>query len=345
MGQKVSPHGLRVGIIKNWSSKWYAGKKDFADILIEDKEIRDFLKKKLYDAGISKIVIERPNPKDIYILLLVGKPGLVIGQKGVGVNEIKRVLQEKTNKEVNIDIKGVKVLELDAVLVAEKIASEIESRINYKRAMKGALGAAIKAGSIGVKILAAGRLNGVEIARSEKYGEGIVPLHTLRANIDYGFAEAETTYGKIGIKVWINKGEVFPEEGKKIKLIDEIKKTSDDSDNKRGNDRDRRSGGKNKDRNSRSRRVTRKDGRTNLIKLKNPRMRPKRNDILSHEEEKIVESSTAIKAEEENKSVSKTKEENKMVSKSKEEGKATSETKEVKSKENQAKDKENKGEE
>ncbi len=209
MGQKVSPHGLRVGIIKDWDSKWYASEKDFANYLVEDNKVRTFVKKKLYAAGVSKVIIERAADSKMTITVLTGKPGMVIGRSGNGIDELKAEVEKMTGKTVSINIVEIRRAELDAQLTAESIAQAIERRVSFRRAMKQALGRTMKAGAKGVKVLASGRLGGAEIARSEKYSEGNVPLHTLRADIDYGFAEADTTYGKIGIKVWINHGEIL----------------------------------------------------------------------------------------------------------------------------------------
>lgn len=209
MGQKISPHGFRVGVIKDWDSKWYADKKDFSTYLIEDKKVRDFVKKKLYLAGISKVLIDRAANNKIRLTILADKPGMIIGRSGAGVDELKNDLEKLTKKNVNINIVEVKRAELDAQLTAESIAQALERRIAFRRAMKQAIGRTVKAGGKGIKVVLSGRLGGAEIARSEKYSEGNVPLHTIRANIDYGFAEADTTYGKIGVKVWINKGEVL----------------------------------------------------------------------------------------------------------------------------------------
>ncbi|MEG1930157.1 MAG: 30S ribosomal protein S3 [Anaerovorax sp.] len=209
MGQKVSPHGLRVGVIKDWDSKWYADKKDFANYLIEDKNIREFAKKRLYAAGISRILIDRAANNQIKVTILTGKPGMIIGRSGTGIDDLKAALAKLTGKKVDVSIVEVRRIEMDAQLTAESIAQALEKRISFRRAMKQAMGRTMKAGAKGIKILVAGRLGGAEIARSEKYSEGNVPLHTLRANIDYGFAEADTTYGKLGIKVWINQGEVL----------------------------------------------------------------------------------------------------------------------------------------
>jgi small subunit ribosomal protein S3 len=207
MGQKVSPHGLRVGIISDWDSKWYANKKNFADFLIEDNKIREFIKRKLYVAGISKTVIERPADNKIKVTVLTDKPGIIIGRSGTGIDELKAALQKMTGKAVHVNIVEVKRSALDAQLTAESIAQALEKRVSFRRAMKQAIGRTMKEGAKGVKVLVSGRLGGAEIARNEKYNEGNVPLHTLRANIDYGFAEADTTFGKIGVKVWINLGE------------------------------------------------------------------------------------------------------------------------------------------
>ncbi|MDR0817305.1 MAG: 30S ribosomal protein S3 [Clostridiales Family XIII bacterium] len=207
MGQKVSPHGLRVGVINDWDSKWYADKKGFADYLIEDNEIRAFIKKKLYAAGISKTVIERAAAGQVKVTVMSDKPGIIIGRSGEGINELKAALEKLTKKIVHVSIVEVRRSELDAQLTAESIAQALEKRISFRRAMKQAIGRTMKANAKGIKVLVAGRLGGAEIARSEKYSEGNVPLHTLRALIDYGFAEADTQYGKIGVKVWINHGE------------------------------------------------------------------------------------------------------------------------------------------
>ena len=208
MGQKVNPHGLRVGVIKDWDSRWYA-EADFADNLVEDHKIRTFLKKKLYSAGVSKIEIERASDK-VKIILYTAKPGVVIGRQGSEIEKVKAELKQFTNKKLLIDIKEVKLPECDAQLVAENIASQLERRISFRRAMKQCIGRTMKLGAQGIKVQVSGRLGGAEIARSEHYHEGTIPLQTLRADIDYGFAEADTTYGKVGVKVWIYKGEVLP---------------------------------------------------------------------------------------------------------------------------------------
>lgn len=209
MGQKVHPHGLRVGIIKDWDAKWIVPKKQFADILIEDVKIRELIKNKLYTAGISRIQIERAANK-ISINIHTAKPGIVIGKGGAAIEALKNELEKFTKKSVIINIIEIKVPELDAQLVAENIAAQIEKRISFRRAMKQAISRAMKAGAKGIKTMVSGRLGGAEIARSERYHEGTIPLQTLRADIDYGFAEAHTTYGRIGVKVWIYKGDVLP---------------------------------------------------------------------------------------------------------------------------------------
>ena len=214
MGQKVNPHGLRVGIIKDWDSKWYA-EKDFADFLIEDHEIRTFLKKKLYNAGISKTEIERASDR-VKITVYTAKPGVVIGKGGAEIEKIKADLAKLTDKKLVVDIKEVKRPDKDAQLVAENIASQLENRISFRRAMKSCMGRSMRAGVLGIKTSCSGRLGGADMARTETYNEGTIPLQTLRADIDYGFAEADTTYGKIGVKVWIYKGEVLPAKKDKV---------------------------------------------------------------------------------------------------------------------------------
>ena len=209
MGQKVSPHGLRVGVIKDWDSKWYANKSNFADFLVEDNKVREYVKKKLYVAGVSKVVIERAAENKMRVTVLTAKPGMVIGRSGDGIEALKKDLVKMTGKEVEISIVEVKRSELDAQLSAESVAQALERRVSFRRAMKQQISRAMKAGAKGIKIVVSGRVGGAEIARSEKYSEGNVPLHTLRADIDYGFAEADTTYGKLGVKVWVNHGEIL----------------------------------------------------------------------------------------------------------------------------------------
>ena len=210
MGQKVNPHGLRVGVIKDWDAKWYADKKNFADNLIEDNKIREYLKKKLYTAGISKIEIERA-AKRVKVNIHTAKPGMVIGKGGQSIEELKVELKKVVaDKFVLINIVEVKTPENNAQLMAENIAAQLEKRISFRRAMKQTMQRAMKHGIKGVKTACSGRLGGAEIARTEQYHEGTIPLQTLRADIDYGFAEADTTYGKIGVKVWVYNGEVLP---------------------------------------------------------------------------------------------------------------------------------------
>ena len=210
MGQKVNPHGMRVGIIKDWDSKWYADKKNFADNLIEDHKIREFLKKKLYSANVSKIEIERAAEDKVRIIVFTAKPGYVIGKGGAEIEKLKKDVQKITNKNIFIDIKEIKRPDRDAQLVAESIALSLENRVSFLRALKQAMSRTMKAGALGIKASVGGRLGGADIARREFYSEGTIPLQTLRADIDYGFAEADTTYGKLGVKVWIYKGEVLP---------------------------------------------------------------------------------------------------------------------------------------
>ena len=208
MGQKVNPHGLRVGVIKDWDSKWYA-EADFADYLVEDYNIRTFLKKKLYSAGVSKIEIERASDR-VKIIIHTAKPGVVIGKGGAEIEKLKAELQKLVSKKLIVDIKEVKRPDRDAQLVAENIAAQLENRVSYRRALKSTMSRTMKSGALGIKAAVAGRLGGADIARSEFYSEGTIPLQTLRADIDYGFAEADTTYGKLGVKVWIYKGEILP---------------------------------------------------------------------------------------------------------------------------------------
>ncbi len=209
MGQKVNPHGLRVGIIKGWDSRWYADGKEFAECLAEDYNIRKYLKKKLYNAGISDIEIERASDR-VKVILYTAKPGVVIGKGGSEIERIKNDLEKRYDKKMVIDIKEVKRPDKDAQLVAENIAQQLENRVAFRRAMKGAMRRTMKSGALGIKTSVSGRLSGADMARTEFYSEGNIPLQTLRADIDYGFAEADTTYGKIGVKVWIYKGEILP---------------------------------------------------------------------------------------------------------------------------------------
>ncbi len=224
MGQKVNPHGLRVGIIKDWESKWYAPADKFADDLNEDYRIRKFLKKKLYAAGISKIEIERASDR-LKVNVYTAKPGVVIGKGGAEIEKIKTELSnlvnegkdKKDREKLSIDIKEIKRPDRDAQLVAENIAEQLENRVSFRRAMKSCMQRTMKAGALGIKTTCAGRLGGADMARIETYNEGTIPLQTLRADIDYGFAEADTTYGKVGVKVWIYKGEVLPQKKRQVK--------------------------------------------------------------------------------------------------------------------------------
>ena len=209
MGQKMHPQGLRVGVIKDWNSKWYADSKNFSDYLVEDHKIREYVKKKLFVSGISKIEIER-TPKFVKVNVYTAKPGLVIGKGGNYAETLKNELVKMINKDVNLNIVEVKNIDTDAQLVAENIANQLERRISFRRAMKQCMQKAMKSGALGIKTAVSGRLGGADMARTEFYKEGTIPLQTLRADIDYGFHEADTTYGKIGVKVWIYKGEVLP---------------------------------------------------------------------------------------------------------------------------------------
>ena len=214
MGQKVNPHGFRVGVIKDWDSKWFADSASFGDTLVEDHKIRNYLKENLYAAGISRIDIERAVSR-IKITIFTAKPGVVIGKGGAAIEILKAKVQTLTDAKVSLNIMEVKRPELDAQLVAENIAGQLENRVSFRRAMKQAMGRTMRAGAKGIKATCAGRLGGAEIARAESYTDGTIPLQTLRANIDYGFAEANTAYGKIGVKTWINHGEVLPTKANK----------------------------------------------------------------------------------------------------------------------------------
>ena len=266
MGQKVSPHGLRVGVIKDWNSKWYAGKENFASFLAEDDAIRKTIKKAYYGAGISKVVIERPSAEKLKIRVLTARPGMLIGSNGSGIDEMTAKVRKLTKKNVNISIEELRRSELDAQVSAESIADALEHRSSFRRAMKQAIGRTMKAGAKGCKVLCSGRLGGAEIARSEKYSEGNVPLHTLRADIDYGFAEANTTYGKIGIKVWINHGEIL-DKGLKSSVPEEKREGRRDGRRRRdGERRPRRDGDRRQRRDSR-------DARPEIPKAANRRIR------------------------------------------------------------------------
>ena len=219
MGQKVNPHGLRVGVIKKWDSRWYA-EDEFADYLLEDHKIREYLKKKLYDAGVSRIEIERASDR-IRVIIHAAKPGLIIGKGGEKIEVTKAELSKLTDKKVLVDIQEIKHPDRDAQLVAENIAQQLENRISFRRAMKSCMGRTMKARALGIKTACSGRLGGADMARTEFYSEGTIPLQTLRADIDYGFAEADTTYGKVGVKVWIYKGEILPTKGNQMEGSDE----------------------------------------------------------------------------------------------------------------------------
>ena len=209
MGQKVNPHGARVGVIFDWSTRWYAEKKDFANHLIEDHKLREMLKEKFYATGISRIDIERSDAR-MTVNIFTGKPGMIIGRGGKGIEDLKAEIEKFVGHAVNINVMDVKSPDMDAQLVAENIAQQLEKRISFRRAMKQCIQRAMKAGAKGVKTCVAGRLGGADIARTEHYHEGSIPLQTLRANIDYGFSEAKTTYGRLGVKVWIYKGQILP---------------------------------------------------------------------------------------------------------------------------------------
>ena len=250
MGQKVNPHGLRVGVIKDWDSRWYARNEKVGDLLVEDKKIRDYLKKTLYGAGIPKIEIERDNAK-VRIYLHCARPGVVIGKGGTEIERIRLEVEKMIGKSVALNIVEVKNPDMDAQLVAENIAQQLEKRIGFRRAMKNAMGRAMRAGARGIKTCCSGRLGGAEIARTEHYHDGTIPLQTLRADIDYGFAEAATTYGRIGVKVWIYKGEVLTQALRTTpRTLDTSKPYQERRERPRRDrrDGDRRQGGFNRDR-------------------------------------------------------------------------------------------------
>ena len=250
MGQKVNPHGLRVGVIKDWDSRWYARNEKVGDLLVEDKKIRDYLKKTLYSAGIPKIEIERDNAK-VRVYLHCARPGVVIGKGGEEINKIQASLTAMVGKPVDLKIIEVRNADMDAQLVAENIAQQLEKRIGFRRAMKNAMGRAMRAGARGIKTCCSGRLGGAEIARTEHYHDGTIPLQTLRADIDYGFAEAATTYGRIGVKVWIYKGEVLTQTLRTTpRTLDTSKPYQERRERPRRDrrDGDRRQGGFNRDR-------------------------------------------------------------------------------------------------
>ena len=260
MGQKVNPHGARVGVIIDWSTKWYAGKKDFSNNLIEDYNLRKMLKEKLNQAGISHIDLQRAGEK-LHVIVYTAKPGIVIGKGGAGVEALKKEVEEFTGKQVALDIIEIKNPDIDAQLVAENIAQQLEKRVSFRRAMKQTIGRAMKSGAKGIKTTVSGRLGGADIARSEGYHEGSIPLQTLRAHIDYGFAEAKTTYGRIGVKVWIYKGQVLPtKDNKGSKLVNAM---SESTLNGTGNRREgRRRFDRNNNRGERGERTPRNNDRT-----------------------------------------------------------------------------------
>ena len=260
MGQKVNPHGARVGVIIDWSTKWYAGKKDFSNNLIEDYNLRKMLKEKLNQAGISHIDLQRAGEK-LHVIVYTAKPGIVIGNGGAGVEALKKEVEAFTGKQVALDIIEIKNPDIDAQLVAENIAQQLEKRVSFRRAMKQTIGRAMKSGAKGIKTTVSGRLGGADIARSEGYHEGSIPLQTLRAHIDYGFAEAKTTYGRIGVKVWIYKGQVLPtKDNKGSKLVNAM---SESTLNGTGNRRDgRRRFDRNNNRGDRGERAPRNNDRT-----------------------------------------------------------------------------------
>lgn len=239
MGQKVNPHGLRVGVIKNWDSRWFASDEKFGDILVSDHKIREFLKKKLFLAGVPKVEIERDNTGRVRVFIHCAKPGIVIGRGGTEIDGLKAELEAMVGAPVSVNVIEVKPVEMNAQLVAESIAAQLERRIGFRRAMKQAIGRTMRMGAKGIKICVSGRLGGAEIARTEHYHEGTIPLQTIRADIDYGFWEANTTYGKIGVKVWIYKGEVFSEVAR---TGNEDRRQNRRND--RGPRRDRREGGR-----------------------------------------------------------------------------------------------------
>ncbi len=288
MGQKVSPHGLRVGVIKDWDSKWYADKANFADYLVEDNKVREYVKKKLYVAGVSKVLIERAAENKMRVIVLTAKPGMVIGRSGAGIDNLRAELKKLTGKDIDISIEEVRRSEMDAQLTAESIAQALERRVSFRRAMKQAIGRTMKAGAKGIKVLCSGRLGGAEIARSEKYSEGNVPLHTLRADIDYGFAEADTTYGKIGVKVWINHGEIL-DKGLQGAVREEKREKRERRPRKDGERRDRRDRGERRDRRDRG-------DRNEAPKFANPRVR-KTPKAAPQVEEPQVEAPAAEAAE------------------------------------------------
>ena len=263
MGQKVNPHGLRVGVIKNWDSRWYAPDEKFGDTLVNDHKIREFVKKSLFQAGIPQVEIERSHNGAIKVYVHCAKPGMVIGREGAGINKLREDISKIAGQPVSVDVLEVKPVDMCAQLVAENIASQLERRISFRRAMKQAIRNTMRLGAKGIKINLNGRIGGAEIARTEHYHEGTIPLQTIRADIDYGFAEANTTYGKIGCKVWIYKGEVLSEVARTKTGADERRKPRTD-DRRNGPRRDRRDGERRDgDRRNTQRRDGQRDNRYN----------------------------------------------------------------------------------
>ncbi len=237
MGQKVNPHGLRVGVIKNWDSRWFVSDDKFGDTLVSDYNLREYLKEKLFNAGISKIEIERDSKETVKVFIHCAKPGMIIGKGGAEIENLRKDIEKFTGKNAVVNAIEVKPIDLDAQLVAESICSQLERRIAFRRAMKQAIGRTMRLGAKGIKIAVSGRLGGAEIARTEHYHEGTIPLQTIRADIDYGFWEANTTYGKLGVKVWIYKGEVLSEVNKTTEEKPKRKFNRDNKGDRKGGER------------------------------------------------------------------------------------------------------------
>ncbi|MBO4819678.1 MAG: 30S ribosomal protein S3 [Firmicutes bacterium] len=296
MGQKVSPRGFRVGVIQDWDSKWYANKKNFAEYLAEDNKVREFIKKELYAAGVSKVVIERAAENQIRVSVMTRNPGMVIGRGGDGIDKLKAKLEKMTKKAVTVSIVEVKKPDADAQLAAESVAKALEKRVAFRRAMKQTIQRTMKAGAKGIKVVISGRVGGAEIARSEKYSEGNVPLHTLRANIDYGFAEADTQYGRIGVKVWVNNGEYLDKA--LLPAIPEEKEEKKGGRNDRRNNRQRREGQGSRDnnRNNNNRSRNNRYEEEKPKKAVNPRKRPNKPAPAPAVEETAVEAAAEVTA-------------------------------------------------
>ena len=292
MGQKVSPHGFRVGVIQDWDSKWYANKKNFADYLVEDHEVREYVKKKLYAAGVSKVVVERAAEGEIRVNVLTAKPGMVIGRGGDGIDQLRAELQKMTGKNVLLNIVELRKVDCDAQLTAESVAQALEKRTSFRRAMKQAIQRTMKAGAKGIKVVISGRVGGAEIARSEKYSEGNVPLHTLRANIDYGFCEADTQYGRIGVKVWINNGDVL---GSELVPAIPVEPERKERGRRDGDRRQRRDGDRRQRREGGERRQGRngRPGEPEIKKSVNQRIRPAKPAPQAAETEDVAEAPAA----------------------------------------------------